>query len=177
MRSGWSIRAYFRSSETGMRRQANGHVRCCSAATLSVAAPRCGDEQPQDDFCDSISERLYLLKLFILLVPGGGVEPRVEPPRTCDRRILSLFFGILQRVAIGRKLSHKAFIINRVLLNYFLQTVAAKCTKVGNEQPSKQPLNWLARGAASVAFAVPWPTWLCCRCSRYVLCSRKREHL
>lgn len=83
---------------------------------------------------------------------------------------------VLRRVVIGRKLSHKAFIINRVLLNYFLQSVAAKCTKVGNEQPSKQPLNWPARGAVSIAFAVPWPMWSYCSCSRDVLCSRKREH-
>jgi hypothetical protein len=44
-------------------------------------------------------------KSFILLVPGGGVEP----PRSEDRRILSLFFKILQRVAGGCTISHKTF--------------------------------------------------------------------
>jgi hypothetical protein len=53
---------------------------------------------------------------------------------------LSLFFAILQRVAANRKMPHKAFIINRLWRTYLLQSVAAKCTKVGNEQPSKQPL-------------------------------------
>jgi hypothetical protein len=49
-------------------------------------------------------------KFFVLLVPGGGVEP----PRGCPRRILSLFFRVLQRVAIDRKLPHKLFIINKL---------------------------------------------------------------
>jgi hypothetical protein len=69
------------------------------------------------------------------LVPGG-----VEPPRAEARRILSLFFRVLQRVAIIRKLSHKLFIINKLRRDHLLQLVAAKCTKVENEQPSKQPL-------------------------------------
>jgi hypothetical protein len=53
---------------------------------------------------------------------------------------LSLFFKVLQRVAINRKLSHKVFIINKLWRAHLLQLVAAKCTKVENEQPSKQPL-------------------------------------
>jgi hypothetical protein len=119
----------------------------------------------------------FIVKGLSCLQYGGMVaKVGLEPTRSCHRPILSLFFGILQRVAIGRKLSHKVFIINRVLLNCFLQSVAEECTKVGNEQQSKQPLNRFARGAVSVAFAVPWPTWFYCSCSRYVLCSRKREH-
>jgi hypothetical protein len=42
-------------------------------------------EQPPNDFGLSSFERPIQFKLFILLVPGGGVEP----PRPCDRRILS----------------------------------------------------------------------------------------
>jgi hypothetical protein len=42
-------------------------------------------EQPPNDFGLSDFERPFQFKLFVLLVPGGGVEP----PRPCDRRILS----------------------------------------------------------------------------------------
>jgi hypothetical protein len=43
-----------------------------------------------------------------------GAGRGVEPPKAEARRILSQFFGVLQRVAINRKLSHKLFIINEL---------------------------------------------------------------
>src|SRR5260370_12298281 len=69
------------------------------------------------------------------MVPGGGIEP----PWSCLRRILSLFFEVLQRVAADRKVSHKPFDLRMLRVRLFLHSVAAKCTKVGNEQPSKRP--------------------------------------
>ena len=68
-------------------------------------------------------------------MPGGGVEP----PRGCPRRILSPLFAILHEVAIDRKPTHKASICSAITANVSVQCVAVKCTKVGNEQPSKQP--------------------------------------
>jgi hypothetical protein len=70
------------------------------------------------------------------MVPGGGANPHDRK----GRRILSLFFAILQQVAITRKPSHKQFGMNGLPPRPSLQSIAAKCTKVGNEQPSKQPL-------------------------------------
>jgi len=66
----------------------------------------------------------------------GGSNPHDRK----GRRILSLFFVLLQRVAADRKLSHKRSDLCMLRLKLSLQFIAAKCTKVGNEQPSKQPL-------------------------------------
>ena len=44
-------------------------------------------------------EGQFRSKSFILLVPGGGVEP----PRGCPRRILSPFFALLQAFAWSRR--------------------------------------------------------------------------
>jgi hypothetical protein len=67
---------------------------------------------------------------------GRGANPHDRK----GRRILSLFFAILQRVASDRKLSHKPCGLRMLQVRLFLQSAAAKCTKVGNEQPSKRPL-------------------------------------
>lgn len=70
------------------------------------------------------------------MVPGGGIEP----PWSCLRRILSPLFAILHEAAIDRKPMHKAFMFSVITETASVQCVAAKCTKAGNEQPSKQPL-------------------------------------
>ena len=80
-----------------------------------------------------------------MLVPGGGVEP----PRGCPRRILSLFFATLQCVAFSCKVPHKYFGMNVLHQRPSLQSVAPKCTKVGNEQPSKRPLKTASTMSAS----------------------------
>lgn len=65
----------------------------------------------------------------------GGSNPHDRK----GRRILSLFFELLQRVAADRKVSHKQFDVSELRLRPILQSVAAECMKVGNEQPSKRP--------------------------------------
>ena len=81
-------------------------------------------------------ERPIQHEVFYYVVPGGGLEP----PRPCGLRILSLFFGVLQSVANERRSQHKPFRYITIHEMLGLQLVAGKCTKVGNEQPSKQPL-------------------------------------
>jgi hypothetical protein len=95
-----------------------------------------GPKQPPNDFGLSDFEGPIHSKLFILLVPGGGSNPHDRK----GRRILSLFFGLLQDVAADRKMSHNMFALSLLRQWPALQSVALKCTKVGNEQPSKQPL-------------------------------------
>jgi hypothetical protein len=74
---------------------------------------------------------------YLSVVPGGGANPHGRK----GRRILSLFFGVLQLVANERRSQHKPFGYIAIYEVLGLQLVAAKCTKIGNEQPSKQPLN------------------------------------
>ena len=74
----------------GANRNALGETRqSLPCRGLVVRAGHCGNqqppEQPPNDFGLSGFERPIQSKSFILLVPGGGVEP----PRPCDRRILS----------------------------------------------------------------------------------------
>ena len=73
--------------------------------------------------------------LFILLVPGGGVEP----PRGCPRRILSPLSLVLHSVAKPRIDSYKAFGMNRCVPSFQLHRIAQKCTEIDTEQPLKQP--------------------------------------
>jgi hypothetical protein len=75
-----------------------------------------------------------------MLVPGGGVEP----PRPCDRRILSPAFAISHQVAIGRIKPHNYSVFNDVKAELCLQCVAPKSIKVGNEQPPKQPPDFIS---------------------------------
>ena len=96
-------------------------VRCVCRGSVSLSRLRPGS-------------RLFL---GFSLVPGGGLEP----PRPCGLRILSPFLGVLQPVANERSSRHKPFGYIAIHEVRGLQLVAAKCTKVGNEQPSKQPLN------------------------------------
>lgn len=76
----------------------------------------------------------------------GGISPQTSPLRDTHSkgkvtlRILSLFFGVLQSVANERRSQHKPFRYITIHEMLGLQLVAGKCTKVGNEQPSKQPL-------------------------------------
>jgi hypothetical protein len=53
-------------------------------------------------------ESLFAYKSFVVLVPGGGVEP----PRPCGRRILSPILVILQRVAWHRTRQHNSIHCN-----------------------------------------------------------------
>src|ERR1700741_4054052 len=63
-----------------------------------------------------------------------------EPKRAEARRILSPIFTILQRVASERSAAYNVLSIINIQEYFGLQAIARKCRKVGNEQPSKQPL-------------------------------------
>ncbi|MGA9586274.1 MAG: hypothetical protein WBQ95_13150, partial [Terracidiphilus sp.] len=82
------------------------------------------------------TQRKPLIVYELSMVPGGGSNPHDRK----GRRILSLFFRVLQRVAADRKFLHKLFWKSELKRSAALQSVASKYTKVGNEQPSKQPL-------------------------------------
>jgi hypothetical protein len=72
------------------------------------------------------------------MVPGGGVEP----PRSCLRRILSPNFATLQQVASDGSTTNNLLCFSSIRAGCGSQAVAEKCRKVGNEQPSKQPLDF-----------------------------------
>ena len=72
---------------------AQGSLSLLGVPTVGIQQP---PEQPPNDFGLSDFERPIQSKLFDLLVPGGGVEP----PRPCDRRILSPILPPLRGVAL-----------------------------------------------------------------------------
>ena len=74
------------------------------------------------------------------LVPGGGVEP---PTTLRSADFESVFCGFAESCSRSQSVA-KAILLEDVAGETVLQSVAAKCTEVGNEQPSKQPLRFSA---------------------------------
>ena len=95
------------------------------------------NQQPSNDFGLSRFERPILFKLFIWLVPGGGVEP----PRAEARRILSPILGRLQQAARERTDSHNLHRIKDLRAISILQDVAVNGTNVGCEHAPEHALN------------------------------------
>src|ERR1035438_4600260 len=76
-----------------------------------------------------------ILRAERLLVPGGGLEP----PRSCDLRILSLIYYILHSAAHSRNCMHNIFIYNIYEHNHDRMVLHATVQNPGSNMHQNMP--------------------------------------